>query len=396
MPCPDYPTKEFSVTALNRVQFTKYMDDFNVGDELEVTDVWIKERNDVAVPDVDARPSWIDEYTLNPLGGGEYTGDYVGSDGSAQNGTIERAAIEWDFSASMPSWQAEVGNTLLLGIRFTDNIGDEQEDEFCLEYVQFGTALSLLIADEKILGGPLDGGTNSLSGDRVTGSIVTNVSKRDLGWDPVRKEVIYGGSTTFSGTENLYRSTPDLSNQHEKIADGGGTNAIRAVQVFGREVFVIEYDGTSYKVNLDTLARTNLADPPNGSNHWGQLTVMDGVMYGFSGNKLYTIDSAWNWTEIDDLGFRGFMLTNDGGLLYFVNISDDAVKSYDPGTNTLTDLGWSTDAQAGFEVVDGIAYRSSGTGAQKCNVADGSGCSSVHDGGSVGTVLAIQAITQQL
>lgn len=264
--------------------------------------------------------------------------------------------------------------------------------------------VALIHYEDHLHGGPLNGGEDSLDQILVQNSY-TEYTKRDLAWDPVREEVIYSVGDPFGSEDHdIYRSPLDGSNAAEKILDVSVLASVKALQVFGRDLFVIMQDGTSKKVDLDSLLVTDLSDPPNGNNHFGQLGVLNGTLYGVSGDNLYQIDpggSDWSWIQIKDLGDRAFRLCADGGLLWFRLIGDDNVYTYDPSTDILTDKGWSQqDAVYGFTVVNGLAYIG---GIQPDNdigiydAQDGTLVQGgVYEGGTTGTVHVIIPITKQL
>lgn len=295
MPCPDYPEFVFQITPLGEVVFEKYLNDYNVGDELEILDVWIKERNDVAVPDVDARPNWIDEYTLIPPGGGEYTGDYVLPDETVENGTIERATVEWRFPVSLGSWQNELGNTLLIGVRHTDGVGDPVEDEFCLTYEAAGGFNSALILNDQnlykiapdgdtwelaisgvhpgdannkngYLATDLDGGLCWVYDDNAFGADGRNIKRYDLNAGTGQT-----GTLVFSGSINDFIAVPSTSelflivgNTSLRTIPFGGTGATE-VYASASNMRGLAYDPVTdriywYEIDPDTLYSADPSD----------------------------------------------------------------------------------------------------------------------------------------
>lgn len=344
MPCPSYSETEFPITPSGLVEFTHYLNDLNLGDELEVLDVWIKERNDVAVDEVDARPNWIDEYTLVPPGGGEYTGDYILPDGSTDNGTIERAAVEWSFSASMPSWAAELGNTLLLGIRFTDNVGDPVEDEFCLSYLASGTPTGLIVFAS-------NNGVYSRGFDAADDEEYLVTTGRS----------IPGRWPSFDGTDVIYyagRSGPDIFIHKVTLADNTdsqilthslGNNPRNLVWDPASNQMLLCYSGTVYAFNNDGSGFGSITAPPD-THAIAPPAEAGGTYYIL---RLVSGSAEWHtWTGPGSSSSTLIADTNSSDLYVFLHYRDANNTLYGIESGTVWALnpgGGRTQVKAGVD-----------------------------------------------
>lgn len=349
MPCPVLPEITVTADALGRIKFNQYLNDYDVGDTLEVLDVWLKEVDDVAVPAANQRPGWLtSSYSFSQS---VYTGSYTNRDGDPESGTIKRGTLAFDIDGNDPALNA--GSHYLIGVEGTDGNGDPVEGEFCLRLKNFSDLLALLVyahnsGGGSIHGGILGGGADSLNTQRAqTSPMDTSSPVHDLAWDPVREEVLY----TSPIDRDVYRSVLGSSDYELVFATG---KLIYALEVKGRDLYVAAAD-TLYIIDLDTLAEKESIAIPQPS-HAGLAVLGDEVylLCGISSPTLYRVDGDV-MTSVRGSLAQSWRLCVDGGYLYWTTASD--IYRYDVGGDVLTALGWHpASGAAAFLVVGDEVY----------------------------------------
>jgi hypothetical protein len=267
------------------------------------------------------------------------------------------------------------------------------EDVQPLEYV------SVLLWEDDICGGPLNGGENSLNPVRVSNTH-TNYQKLCLGWDPDRQEVLYSEGNFNSDLFDLYASPIDGSNSAELLlALSGASKQPHGMCVIDGVLHVVVSDAV-YDYDLAARSLIGSWSLPAGPAT-GALTARDGIAYyAASNSKFYRYDGGGTFTEVKDHGLTANYLSSDAGWVYFRDDTNNCVSRWNPTSGAIEQTAVTFSNFAAVAVINGLVYAGQGSPNNDIYIYDIETGVLVQDnaysGGSTGTVLAITGITQQL